>query len=423
MIKSIKFKKKKKIIDEMKLIFLFSSGVGSASKLRDLDYDWQEPHRHSTTDDDLISPYSPDSSTNELDQLTSAKRDYPTKNGTYVIRGRTRKRERRPLITSSVSPSQVGKANSFEATNVSKRYSNTFDDIKSLLREGRLEGLNEPPPDFVPPVPPDLVRVLSLPAFDEVDAAKKLSNSSKTNELPVTRHHRNNDYHSQSSSSSSGSSPPPPAPSPHGDKSQELPKIKCNGIYARGPMPTSKSLDIKSTNRSQEHEKIIHASKKTTTSTRKSDQRSDQSKIPVNVLIEDQIVKKALNENRRQLEKVSDAIKELENARNSESFTEGKRRIKENTKNRILRNDVESDVENPNDVSRDEEDCDPGCSSDYDPRRKPNDGINELVYSSGRRIPQNDIDSLSKNDQRQIENVIDAILEDSKNPDFQVIKF
>ncbi|XP_057326203.1 uncharacterized protein LOC130668121 isoform X2 [Microplitis mediator] len=400
------------------------SSVGSASKLRDLDYDWQEPHRRSTTDDDLISPYSPDSSTNELDQPVSGKRDYPTKNGTYVIRGRTRKRERKPLITSSVSPTRNTKADSTETTNVSKRYSNTFDDIKSLLLEGRLEGLNEPPPDFVPPVPPDLVRVLSLPAFDDVDAPEKTTTTiitTTTNDLPAARHRT--DY---LSSSSSSSSPPPPAPSPRADKNNHhevLPKSKCNGVNARGLLPTSKSLDIHATSRSHDDTKIKTSSKKSTSSaSRKSDSRSELSKIPVNVLIEDQIVKKALNENRRQLEKVSDAIKELENVRNSESFVEGKRRIKDNSKkSRGIRNEVDSDSENVNETSREDEDCDQGCSStEYDHRRKPNDTINELVYSSSRRIAQNDIDSLSKNDQRQIENVIDAILEDSKNPDFQV---
>lgn len=378
-------------------------------------------------------------------------RDYPTKNGTYVIRGRTRKRERKPLITSSVSPTRNTKADSTETTNVTKRYSNTFDDIKSLLREGRLEGLNEPPPDFVPPVPPDLVRVLSLPAFDEVDAAEKTSVSKSANtktvptktkltsELPnALPRHRNNDYFSSTSSSPS---PPPPAPSPRGDKNSKnsnynsnhqeanadhhlqsiLPKSKCNGVSARGLLPTSKSLDIHATSRSTGHDndnKLKSSGKKSSTS-----RKSDQSKIPVNVLIEDQIVKKALNENRRQLEKVSDAIKELESVRNSESFVEGKisKKVKENSKkSRGSRNEVESDSENVNETSREDEDCDLGCSTEYDHRRKPNDAINELVYSSGRRIGQNDIDSLAKNDQRQIENVIDAILEDSKNPDFQV---
>lgn len=353
----------------------------------------------------------------------SGKRDYPTKNGTYVIRGRTRKRERKPLITSTVSPTRNTKADSTETTNVSKRYSNTFDDIKSLLLEGRLEGLNEPPPDFVPPVPPDLVRVLSLPAFDDVDAPEKTTTTiiTTTNDLPAARHRT--DY---LSSSSSSSSPPPPAPSPRADKNNHhevLPKSKCNGVNARGLLPTSKSLDIHATSRSHDDTKIKTSSKKSTSSaSRKSDSRSEISKIPVNVLIEDQIVKKALNENRRQLEKVSDAIKELENVRNSESFVEGKRRIKDNSKkSRGIRNEVDSDSENVNETSREDEDCDQGCSStEYDHRRKPNDTINELVYSSSRRIAQNDIDSLSKNDQRQIENVIDAILEDSKNPDFQV---
>ncbi|KAK0172722.1 hypothetical protein PV328_006002 [Microctonus aethiopoides] len=399
------------------------SSVGSASKLRDLDYDWQETHRRSTTDDDLISPYSLDSSANELDQPIPVKRDYPTKNGTYVIRGRTRRRERKPLITSSVIATRT-KGDSLETANVSKRYSNTFDDIKSLLREGKLEGLNEPPPDFVPPVPPDLVRVLSLPAFDEVDATKNSSNSCETNELQSSRHRNNDRYISHSSSTSEASSPPPPAPSPsYIEKNQRTSKTKCNGVNARGSLPMSKSLDITVTSRCNNNEKSTSAMKKTSSTSKKSDRnRGESSKIPVNLLIEDQIVKKALNENRRQLEKVSDAIKELENVRNSESFIEGKRRTKEYSRcSRGGRNEVESDTENPSEISKDDcDDCDPSCSSDYDSRKRPNDAINELVYSSTRRIGQNDIESSSKNDQRQIENVIDAILEDSKNPDFQV---
>ncbi|XP_011306083.1 uncharacterized protein [Fopius arisanus] len=342
------------------------SSIGSVSKLRDLDYDWQEPHRRSTTDDDLISPYSADSSTNELDHPLP-KRDYPTKNGTYVIRGRTRRRERKPL---NISPGGTKSRSKETPDSVFKRYSNTFDDIKSLLREGRLEGLNEPPPDFVPPVPPDLVRVLSLPAFDD-------------NKSPDDDHARRNQNNLNSLddylSSSSSSSPPPPAPD-----------LKCNGV-TRASLPMSKSLDIQVSR--HEPEEVRKMSKRASSISKK-DSRFEPSKIPVNVLIEDQIVKKALNENRRQLEKVSDAIKEIESVRNSENFVEAKRRSR--------RDDEEEDA------LEDGED-------EYDGRREM---LEEIVYGSGRRIKE--VEGLGKNDQRQIENVIDAILEDSKNPDFQV---
>ncbi|XP_015109103.1 uncharacterized protein LOC107035949 [Diachasma alloeum] len=348
------------------------SSVGSVSKLRDLDYDWQEPHRRSTTDDDLISPYSADSSTNELDRPLP-KRDYPTKNGTYVIRGRTRKRERKPL---NISPGGT-KTRKDAPDSVFKRYSNTFDDIKSLLREGRLEGLNEPPPDFVPPVPPDLVRVLSLPAFDDDKSPEDdLSGDSR-------RHQNNlNNLDDYLSSSSSASSPPPPAP--------DL-KSRCNGVATRGSLPMSKSLDIQS---SRHEPDDIRKMNKRASSISKKDNRFEPSKIPVNVLIEDQIVKKALNENRRQLEKVSDAIKEIESVKNSENFVEAKRRSGRRDE---------------------EEDGGEGAEDEFDGRRE---RLEEIVYGSGRRLKE--VDALGKNDQRQIENVIDAILEDSKNPDFQV---
>lgn len=349
----------------------FFPGVGSVSKLRDLDYDWQEPHRRSTTDDDLISPYSADSSTNELDHPLP-RRDYPTKNGTYVIRGRTRKRERKPL---NISP---GGTKTRKDDGVFKRYSNTFDDIKSLLREGRLEGLNEPPPDFVPPVPPDLVRVLSLPAFDDDKSSEDRNQSSarrhQNNQNNVNSHH--NDY---LSSSSSASSPPPPAP----DKS------KCNGV-SRASLPMSKSLDIQSSR--HEPDETRKTSKHSNKSSISKKEKFEAAKVPVNVLIEDQIVKKALNENRRQLEKVSDAIKEIESVRNSENFVEVRK------KGRREDDEGEDDGED-----------------EYVGRREK---LEEIVYGSGRRIKE---EGVGMNDQRQIENVIDAILEDSKNPDFQVI--
>ncbi|XP_025191939.1 uncharacterized protein LOC112592154 [Melanaphis sacchari] len=43
------------------------------------------------------------------------------------------------------------------------RFSSTFEDIKTLLKEGLVDGLDEMPPDFQPPQPPLLYRVSSLP--------------------------------------------------------------------------------------------------------------------------------------------------------------------------------------------------------------------------------------------------------------------
>lgn len=45
------------------------------------------------------------------------------------------------------------------------RCSSTFDNIKSLLKEGLVEGLDDSPPDFHPPKPPALSRGLSLPSI------------------------------------------------------------------------------------------------------------------------------------------------------------------------------------------------------------------------------------------------------------------
>lgn len=43
------------------------------------------------------------------------------------------------------------------------RFSSTFENIKTLLKEGLVDGLDEMPPDFLPPNPPLLYRVSSLP--------------------------------------------------------------------------------------------------------------------------------------------------------------------------------------------------------------------------------------------------------------------
>ncbi|XP_015601818.1 uncharacterized protein LOC107270899 isoform X2 [Cephus cinctus] len=396
------------------------SSVGSASKLRDFD-DWPDPPL-STTEDDLVSPYS-DSSTNDLDQIRPQDL---TKNGTYVIR-RGRKRERKVLPKTSTKTKSLSFENC-EDNRLSdvKRYSSTFDNIKSLLKEGKLEGLDEPPPDFPPPVPPDLVRGVSLPVInDEFENRSELDVPDEQQELSL-----NKNYSEIGKKRNSTDLSPLPASPRDNDEDDNDPnhhaknclkdfkkkgsyfreKRECNGLAG---MTTSKSLDGKVAGSTLVTEEVL---------IRSANDRLD-TKIPVNILIEDQIVKKALTENRRQLEKVSDAIKEIESVKNSESY-DCKRWRNGETKSSSKRNSYENDnkvVDNLFDNrtkkqhSSDSETSKTSSEGEFD-RRKTNSSD---VYSSGRRLRQNGIEN-HKNDQKQIENVIDAILEDSKNPEFQV---
>lgn len=419
------------------------SGVGSASKLRDFD-DWQD-QRLSTTDDDLVSPYS-DSSTNDLDQIRLQEL---TKNGTYVIR-RGRKKERTglpkaPTKTRSLS-FENGEENQLSDV---KRYSSTFDNIRSLLREGKLEPMNEPPAEFAAPVPPDLVRVVSLPAINdetgnrgqlevtvEEEETSDVSDKDKTREgVQLVR------MSPMAPATVSVSFSIPLSPSNEEQRRadidhrhQDRPN-ECNGVSlsaskigtvvgvataASSAAPAGKIVE----------EPLGAGSRKSPNTSVGNDQRL-ASKIPVNLLIEDQIVKKALKENRRQLEKVSDAIKEIESVKNSESYSESKRWRNGDAKMMAKRNSLENE---PNERKildglpdsrprkRHDSDVDSDASktspeTDFDARRT--NGTDAGVYSSGRRSRQNGVEC-HKNDQKQIENVIDAILEDSKNPDFQV---
>lgn len=52
------------------------------------------------------------------------------------------------------------------------RFSSTFENIKTLLKEGLVDGLDEMPPDFQPPNPPILYRVSSLPNLLSYDSTK-----------------------------------------------------------------------------------------------------------------------------------------------------------------------------------------------------------------------------------------------------------
>ncbi|XP_049948026.1 uncharacterized protein LOC126456318 [Schistocerca serialis cubense] len=120
--------------------------------------------------------------------------------GTYVIR-KGRRREALPLQLQlpQVPPppalasasSAAGDSESSPPSGELKRCSSTFDNIRSLLNEGRLEGLDEPPPDFLPPAPPALVRVVSLPSLPVEPPPLERSRSdghrlSRLHELAVT---------------------------------------------------------------------------------------------------------------------------------------------------------------------------------------------------------------------------------------------
>ncbi|KAL0132547.1 hypothetical protein PUN28_000359 [Cardiocondyla obscurior] len=399
------------------------SSVGSASKLRDFD-DWQD-QRLSTTDDDLISPYS-DSSTNDLDQIRPQDL---TKNGTYVIR-RGRKKERKVLPKTPTKTKSLSFENGEEGNRLSdvKRYSSTFDNIKSLLKEGKLEGLNEPPAEFAIQVPPpDLIRVVSMPAINN-DASNRA-------QLEITVEEEEASDISDKDKDRDNIELPRLPPSPIEDEQMGLRLDRsrdCNGI------PTAPNLGDLDIGRSLTNSALAEATKKKLAGA-VSDERL-ASKIPVNLLIEDQIVKKALKENRRQLEKVSDAIKEIESVKNSESYCESKRWRNGDLKQSSKRNSFETDfppvhdarkpltIDGPYDskirsrqqqqYSSDSETSKAGSDADFADRKKLN-GTSDVVYSSGRRVRQNGIEN-HKNDQKQIENVIDAILEDSKNPEFQV---
>lgn len=384
------------------------SSVGSASKLRDFD-DWQDP-RVSTTDDDLISPYS-DSSTNDLDQIRPQDL---SKSGTYVIR-KGRKKERKILPNSPTRSKTTHSYDDQDDNRLSevKRYSSTFDNIKSLLKEGGLE--NDPSGEFTPAVPPDLVRVVSLPAINnetgsrtqleitvEEEESSDISDKDKKEKKKNRLHISNKEEDEED------------------DDDDDVDggftgRKEFNNISTS--MSNSKSLDAKiAVNHFLEN-----------IPPRKSLEHRLDSKIPVSLLIEDQIVKKALNENRRQLEKVSDAIKEIESVKNSESYIDSKRWRNGDVRSSSKRNSYENDphkgipdnqVDNrPKKQHSSDSETSKISSSEFDFDRRKLNG-NE-VYSSGRRIRQNGIEN-HKNDQKQIENVIDAILEDSKNPDFQV---
>lgn len=169
--------------------------------------DWPEPPPN--TDDDTVSPYSDsiyDSNDTEDMILPETLPLDLTFNGTYVIR-KGRKKERSPVKKNSSferKPAKIkyerqlsldSKRSTPKQSADLKRASSTFDNIKLLIKEGLIEGLDDAPPDFPPPNPPNLVRVVSLPTLptEEPDYREevhhrnsKCERYSKLNELGVT---------------------------------------------------------------------------------------------------------------------------------------------------------------------------------------------------------------------------------------------
>ncbi|XP_017756038.1 PREDICTED: uncharacterized protein LOC108547855 isoform X3 [Eufriesea mexicana] len=419
------------------------SSVGSASKLRDFD-DWQDP-RLSTTDDDLVSPYS-DSSTNELDQIRPQEL---TKNGTYVIR-RGRKKERKGLPKAPTKTKSLSFENS-EENRLSdvKRYSSTFDNIRSLLRENKLdEPMDDPPMEFVSTVPPDLVRVVSLPAInDETDnwprelevTVEEEESSDLSDKDKKTREMFEMLQLSSSLSLSSEKLEKGRLESMSSNQGNIESNSTCNGISLSASNSYSKGFSLAMTPPSGNAFTEEPGARKSPNPSLNNEHRL-ASKIPVNLLIEDQIVKKALKENRRQLEKVSDAIKEIESVKNSESYSESRQRwprredskqvltrktsLEEPNERKLLDNStgVTVDVRSKKQQQQHDSDLDSDTTSKTSPETTDVEGRRANgtdAYSSGKRLRQNGVEG-HKNDQKQIENVIDAILEDSKNPDFQV---
>lgn len=158
------------------------SSTGSMSRLKDVSGQDEWPDPPTGTEDGSLSPFS-DSS-----HADAASRNDPitlpaelnaadlSAGGTYVIR-KGRRKERRPLQSSAAAVSRASSKSSVNSTSHKhrlsppkfgemKRCSSTFDNIKSLLKDGLIEGLDDDPPDFAPPTPPPaLLKVVSLPSL------------------------------------------------------------------------------------------------------------------------------------------------------------------------------------------------------------------------------------------------------------------
>lgn len=157
------------------------------SRLRDQD-EWPDPP--TGTEDGSISPLS---NSSHLDSSTISKQEQDdscflppelsasdlSSGGTYVIR-KGRRKERKP-IPSVTNLSNQDKKSQYQSTVTKfgelKRCSSTFDNIKSLLKEGLIEGLDDAPPDFLPPTPPQIIRVVSLPSLVLDDSVQTYKSS------------------------------------------------------------------------------------------------------------------------------------------------------------------------------------------------------------------------------------------------------
>ncbi|XP_063230980.1 uncharacterized protein LOC134535708 isoform X2 [Bacillus rossius redtenbacheri] len=135
------------------------SSTGSIHKPKETE-EWPDPPQ-SEMESTFSDAFYDSSITNDEEEncLLPAKlyNKQMSQGGTYVIR-KGRKKERKSLPKTEMLQYEQN-----PHLSDLKRCSSTFDNIKSLLKEGLLEGLDEPPPDFLPPAPPSLGRVLSLP--------------------------------------------------------------------------------------------------------------------------------------------------------------------------------------------------------------------------------------------------------------------
>ncbi|CAB0037946.1 unnamed protein product [Trichogramma brassicae] len=406
------------------------SSVGSASKLRDFD-DWQDP-RVSTTDDDLISPYS-DSSCNDLDQIRPQDL---SKHGTYVIRkGRKRERKQLPPPSSNKSPSKSiddddyddERQNGTHGIAEVRRYSNTFDNLKSLLKESsnHFDVTCSPPSEFANQTSsqPDLLHmVLDDPADDKRRSVIHVEPSAPTEEaaaavVAAIEAKVEKKTLEEVASDRAGAACDQVKITSFAERPSE-----CNGITIMNLEPPKAVDDLPQT-----------------TNARHSLYEPKQ--------LDEKSAKEAISENRRQIDLMNEALKELDSAESeavaavaaAAATNSGSRRHWRS--NGSKRNSFDGEGVSANGISSCER-----RRADYDSSRRrqlqqppppPPHAIDvtDAVSAGGagksasierasverRRLNgrTRELD-LHKNDTKQIENVIDAILEDSKKPDFQV---
>uniref|UniRef100_A0ABD2W1M0 Uncharacterized protein n=1 Tax=Trichogramma kaykai TaxID=54128 RepID=A0ABD2W1M0_9HYME len=405
------------------------SSVGSASKLRDFD-DWQDP-RVSTTDDDLISPYS-DSSCNDLDQIRPQDL---SKHGTYVIRkGRKRERKQLPPPSSNKSPSKSiddddyddERQNGTHGIAEVRRYSNTFDNLKSLLKESsnHFDVTCSPPSEFANQTSsqPDLLHmVLDDPADDKRRSVIHVEPSAPMEEaaaaVVAAIEAKVEKKTLEEVASDRGGAADQVKITSFAERPSE-----CNGITIMNLEPPKAVDDLPQTTNAQHS---LYEPKQ----------------------LDEKSAKEAISENRRQIDLMNEALKELDSAESeavaavaaAAATNSGSRRHWRS--NGSKRNSFDGEGVSANGIGSCER-----RRADYDSSRRrqlqqppppPPHAIDvtDAVSAGGagksasierasverRRLNgrTRELD-LHKNDTKQIENVIDAILEDSKKPDFQV---